>query len=55
VGLERMLRMYSVQQWFNLADAACEDAHTVLRHGAREVWQEPSHYAAVRSLPPLVR
>jgi IS5 family transposase len=26
VGLERMLRMYLVQQWFNLADAACEDA-----------------------------
>src|SRR3954453_14819798 len=25
-GLERMLRMYFVQQWFNLADAACEDA-----------------------------
>src|ERR1700712_1289883 len=26
VGLERMLRMYMVQHWFNLADAACEDA-----------------------------
>ena len=26
VGLERMLRMYFVQQWFNLADVACEDA-----------------------------
>lgn len=26
VGLERMLRMYCVQHWFNLADAACEDA-----------------------------
>lgn len=26
VGLERMLRMYFVQQWFNLADTACEDA-----------------------------
>src|SRR4029434_3603551 len=26
VVLERMLRMYLVQQWFNLADAACEDA-----------------------------
>jgi len=26
VGLERMLRMYFVQYWFNLADAACEDA-----------------------------
>ena len=26
VGLERMLRMYFVQQWFNLADEACEDA-----------------------------
>ena len=25
VGLERMLRMYFVQHWFNLADAACED------------------------------
>ena len=26
VGLERMLRMYLVQHWFNLADVACEDA-----------------------------
>ena len=26
VGLARMLRMYFVQHWFNLADAACEDA-----------------------------
>src|SRR5437762_3146133 len=26
VGLERMLRMYFAQHWFNLADAACEDA-----------------------------
>jgi IS5 family transposase len=26
VGLERMLRMHFVQHWFNLADAACEDA-----------------------------
>lgn len=26
VGLGRMLRMYFVQNWFNLADAACEDA-----------------------------
>jgi IS5 family transposase len=26
VGLHRMLRMYFVQHWFNLADAACEDA-----------------------------
>ena len=26
VGLERMLGMYFVQHWFNLADAACEDA-----------------------------
>ena len=26
VGLERMLRMYFVQHWLNLADAACEDA-----------------------------
>ena len=26
VGLERMLRMYFVQHWFNLADVACEDA-----------------------------
>jgi len=26
IGLERMLRMYFVQHWFNLADAACEDA-----------------------------
>ena len=26
VGVERMLRMYLVQHWFNLADLACEDA-----------------------------
>ena len=26
VGLERMLRMYVVQHWFNLADEACEEA-----------------------------
>ena len=35
VGLERMLRMYFVQHWFNLADEACEEAlldSTALRH-----------------------
>lgn len=26
VGLERMLRIHFLQHWFNLADAACEDA-----------------------------
>ena len=26
MGLERMLRMYLVANWFNLADEACEDA-----------------------------
>ena len=26
IGLERMLRMYFVQHWFNLADQACEEA-----------------------------
>src|ERR1700674_3493449 len=26
VGVERMLRMYLVANWFNLADEACEDA-----------------------------
>ena len=26
IGLERMLRMYFIQHWFNLADVACEDA-----------------------------
>jgi IS5 family transposase len=26
IGLERMLRMYLVQHWFNLADEACEEA-----------------------------
>ena len=26
VGLERMLRMYFVQHWFNLSHVACEDA-----------------------------
>ena len=26
VGLERMLRMYFVQHWFNLADVGCDDA-----------------------------
>ena len=33
-GLERMLRRFFVQQWFNLTDAACEDAlldNTALR------------------------
>ena len=26
VGLERMLRMYCITNWFNLSDVACEDA-----------------------------
>ena len=26
VGLERMLRMYLLANWFNLGDEACEDA-----------------------------
>ena len=26
VGLERMLRMYFVQHWFNLVDEACNEA-----------------------------
>ena len=26
VGQERMLRMYCIANWFNLSDAACEDA-----------------------------
>jgi IS5 family transposase len=26
IGLERMLRMYFVLHWFNLADDACEEA-----------------------------
>jgi len=26
VGLERMLRMYFIANWFNLSDVACEDA-----------------------------
>jgi len=26
VGLERMLRMYCIANWFNLSDIACEDA-----------------------------
>jgi IS5 family transposase len=26
VGLERMLRMYCIANWFNLADEACEEA-----------------------------
>ena len=26
VGLERMLRMYFIANWFNLADEACEEA-----------------------------
>jgi len=35
IGLERMLRMYFIQHWFNLADEACEEAlldSTALRH-----------------------
>ena len=26
VGLERILRMYCIANWFNLSDVACEDA-----------------------------
>ncbi|MES7707471.1 transposase, partial [Cutibacterium acnes] len=26
IGLERMLRIHLLQHWFNLADAACEEA-----------------------------
>lgn len=26
IGLERILRIYFIQHWFNLADLACEDA-----------------------------
>jgi transposase, IS5 family len=44
VGLERMLRMYFVQHWFNLADAACEDAlldSTALRRFVGiDLWRE---------------
>jgi len=35
IGLERMLRMYFIQHWFNLADEACEEAlldSTALRY-----------------------
>jgi IS5 family transposase len=37
IGLERMLRLYLVQQWYGLADEALEDAlytARVLRHRA---------------------
>ena len=34
VGLERMLRMYFVQHWFNLADEACEEAFARQRGAA---------------------
>ena len=37
VRVDRMLRLYFVQHWFNLADAACEEAlldSTVLRRFA---------------------
>ena len=31
VGVERMLRMYCIANWFNLSDVACEDACTMFR------------------------
>jgi IS5 family transposase len=31
VGMECMLSMFMVQQWFNLADTACEDALSTAR------------------------
>src|SRR3982751_230538 len=59
IGLERMLRMYFVQHWFNLADEACEEAlldSTALRRfvgidlGRERV---PRHDAA--QIPPAAR
>jgi len=45
IGLERMLRMYFVANWFNLADEACEDALydiTALREFCRiDLGREP--------------
>lgn len=34
IGLERMLRMYFVQQWYGLADEAVEDSIYARRHCA---------------------
>jgi transposase, IS5 family len=44
IGLERMLRMYVVQQWYRLADEALEDAvydSQALRHGIDPGAQRP--------------
>ncbi len=42
VGLERMLRIYFLQQWFNLADPAVEEAlydSATLRQFAGLIWE----------------
>ena len=47
IGLERMLRMYFVQHWFNLADEACEEAlldSTALRRWLLAVTARASCY-----------
>ena len=42
VGLERMLRMYLLANWFNLSDEACEDSlHDIGIF--REFWFQAAH------------
>ena len=36
IGVERMLRIYFLQQWFNLSDPAVE------RSAPRRLWRDPS-------------
>src|SRR6516225_10425677 len=35
IGVERMLRMYFLQHWFNLSDPAVEEALTICRTSGR--------------------
>jgi IS5 family transposase len=45
VGVERMLRMYLLQQWFGLADEALEDALHDSRSMSRFIGIDPAHEA----------
>jgi IS5 family transposase len=51
-GLERMLRMYFVRHWFNLADAACEDALLASVALRRLVGIDPGRERVSASSPP---
>ena len=43
IGLERMLRLYFLQQWYGLADEALEDAHRRTEQG-RALGTRPSRH-----------